>query len=133
MKAKKVAVLFNIAILTTILCFGSRVQAETPSWCSIAKSTLSGVYRKYNIVDPTHARYAVRDFETALPSLPREIGKAIIDGIVQGNGGERYDVIPNQNRAEGYLRAFEQIIKNNCEEKKDPTEKLLAPTGLRVI
>lgn len=131
---KASAVLFNIAILTTTLCFSSIAQAETPSWCSIAKSTLSEVYRKYNIVDPTHAGYAVRDFEAALPSLPREIGKSIIDGIVQGNGGERYEAIPNQNRAEGYLRAFERIIKNRCEEKKDPTEKLLAPpTNLRVM
>lgn len=125
----KAAVLFSIAIILSASCSETTAQAETPSWCSVAKDTLGEVHRKYNIVDPTHAGYAVGNFEAALPSLPREIGKAIIDGIVRDNGGERYEVIPNQNRAEGYLKAFEQIIENNCEEES-PTEKLLAPTNL---
>ena len=73
-------------------------------------------------------------FEAAIPSLPRHLGKTVINSVVQKNGGIQYDEISPQDRAKSYRKAFEEILKTSCKEnKQDPTEKLLAPTGLRVI
>lgn len=113
---KQNTVLFSITLIA--LLFGITAKAETPEWCAVVENTLHKVYRSYNIDDPTHAGYAVRDFEAAISLIPGNIKKEVFGGIVRNDGGENYEVIRLQDLARGYSEAFQKILETTCKKKE---------------